>query len=273
MRDLDVRASIGSGQVFLWEGRGGRWQGIDGRRLVSLREGAPLPRRAEELFRAGDDYAGMLAEISLDPVVARAVRRHRGLRLLRQDPFQCLITFIVSANSSMARISDGLARLCSGFGERSGGAGRASHFFPEPARLARASVGQLRACGLGYRAGYVREAARMAPGLDLEGLRGRTYAGAREALLQVPGVGPKVADCIMLFSLEKLDAFPIDTWMGRALRLHYPGSFEGAPGTEKKYMRMRAEALRRFGRYAGLAQQFLFKDARDGAGARWPSDA
>lgn len=273
MRGLDVRASIGSGQVFLWERRGRRWQGIDGSRLFELREDGPLPRPAAGFFRAGDDYDAMLSEISADPVVARAVRRHRGLRLLRQDPFQCCITFIVSANSSMARIRDGLARLCSAFGERSRGDGRASHFFPPPARLARASLGQLRACGLGYRAGYVREAARMAPDLDLEGLRGRPYPEARERLLGVPGIGPKVADCIMLFSLEKLDAFPIDTWMGRALRLHYPGAFAGRPGTEKKYMQMRAEALRRFGRYAGLAQQFLFKDARDVAGARWPADA
>lgn len=271
MPEIDVPASVGSGQVFLWERRDKTWQGIDGQRILELREGGPAPRAAARFLRAGDDYAAMLSEISRDRAVARAARRYRGLRLLRQDPFQCYITFIVSANSSMARIRDGLWRLCSAFGGRSGGRGRASHFFPEPRSLARASVGQLRACGLGYRAGYVKEAARMAPELDLERLRRRPYPEARAELLRVPGIGPKVADCIMLFSLEKLDAFPIDTWMAKALRLHYPGCFEGGHGTEKKYMRMRDEAVGRFGRYAGLAQQFLFKAARDGAGVPWPT--
>lgn len=270
MFEVDVPASVGSGQVFLWERRGKGWQGIDGQRLLELREGK-APRAAARFLRASDDYAAMLSEISGDPAVARAVDRYRGLRLLRQDPFQCYITFIVSANSSMARIRDGLARLCSAFGARSGGHGCASHFFPEPSSLARASLGQLRACGLGYRAKYVREAARMAPELNLERLRRRPYPEARAELLQIPGIGPKVADCIMLFSLEKLDAFPIDTWMAKALRLYYPGRFEGGHGTEKRYMEMRGEALGRFGRYAGLAQQFLFKAARDGAGAPWPT--
>lgn len=267
---LDIASSISSGQVFLWERSGGEWAGIDGPRLLRVREGRGMTRQAADFFRAGDDYGAMLREISRDRAVAGAVRRYRGLRLLRQDPFQCCITFIVSANSSMPRIRDGLARLCSRFGERSGGPGCASHFFPEPARLARASIGQLRACGLGYRAAYVKESARVARG-ELEGLRGCSYGRARERLLQMPGVGPKVADCIMLFSLEKLDAFPIDTWVKRALRLHYPGSFAAEPGTEKGYMELRSEALARFGRYAGLAQQFLFKAARDGAGRSWPA--
>lgn len=267
---IDVASSISSGQVFLWERRGPDWQGIDGSRLLVLR-GGKVGRAAAGFFRTGDDYGAMLEEISRDAAVAAAVERYRGLRLLRQDPFQCLVTFIVSANSSMARIRDGLARLCSGFGERSPGHGCASHFFPRPARLARASVGQLRACGLGYRAGYVKEAARASLGMDLEGLRRRTYREARAQLTALPGVGPKVADCAMLFSLEKLDAFPVDTWVRRALRLHYPGSFGAEPGTEKRYMELRSEALARFGRYAGLAQQFLFKAARDGAGKSWPT--
>lgn len=269
--DVDVPASVGSGQVFLWERSGAKWQGIDGRRLLVLREGGPVPRASAGFLRAGDDYPAMLAEISADPAVARAVRAYPGLRLLRQDPFQCCVTFIVSANSSMARIRDGLARLCSAFGARSPGPGCASHFFPEPGALARASVGQLRACGLGYRAGYVKEAARMAARTDLEGLRARPYDEARAELLRFPGVGPKVADCIMLFSLEKLDAFPVDTWMRKALRLHYPGRFEHDPSTGKGYMKLRDEAVGRFGRYAGLAQQFLFKAARDRAGGRWPT--
>lgn len=271
MFELDVPASVGSGQVFLWERQKDRWQGIDGQQLLELREGRPAPRAAARFLRANDDYANMLSEISKDVVVARAARKYRGLRLLRQDPFQCYITFIVSANSNMARIRDGLARLCSTFGARSGGHGCVSHFFPKPSALARASLGQLRACGLGYRAGYVKEAARMAPELNLERLRRRPYSEARAELLQVPGIGPKVADCIMLFSLEKMDAFPIDTWMAKALRRHYPGCFEGGHGTEKRYMKMRDEALCRFGRYAGLAQQFLFKAARDGAGVPWPT--
>ena len=267
---IDVASSLSSGQVFLWEGRGGGWQGIDGQRLLRVREGGAMPRAAARFFRAGDDRAAMLAEISRDRAVASAVRACPGLGLLRQDPFQCCVTFIASSNSSMSRIRDGLARLCSRFGARSGGRGCASHFFPEPRALARASLSQLRACGLGYRAAYVKGAARALAGADLEGLRAKSYAETRARLIELPGVGPKVADCIMLFSLEKLDAFPIDTWVRRALRFHYPGSFRPEPDTEKRYMELRSEALERFGRYAGLAQQFLFKAARDGAGKGWP---
>ena len=267
---ISVADSLSSGQVFLWERAGGGWQGIDGQRLLRVREGAEAPRAAARFFRTGDDYGAMLAEISRDRAVASAVRAYPGLRLLRQDPFQCCVTFIASSNSSMPRIRDGLARLCSKFGARSGGRGCASHFFPGPRALARASLAQLRACGLGYRAEYVKGAAGDLLGADLEGLRSKSYAEARARLLELPGVGPKVADCIMLFSLEKLDAFPIDTWVRRALRFHYPGRFRPEPGTEKRYMELRAEALGRFGRYAGLAQQFLFKAARDGAGRSWP---
>lgn len=270
MPQVDVSASINSGQVFLWSRQGDRWLGINGRQTVSVRAGQTEFRKggaAYDLFRMSDGYAGILDEISRDSTMRQATARYSGLRLMRQDPFQCLISFIASSNSSIPNIRRSLRLLCTAFGGRSGGAA----VFPTAAALADAGTDGLLRCGLGYRAKYVREAAAMVRDgrLDLEGLRHAGYDTARDALLRVPGVGDKVADCVMLFSLEKLDAFPLDRWILRAVSRHYPGLGPDGGLTPLRYSKARRSLVEYFGPRAGYAQQFLFKMVREESHGSW----
>ena len=291
---ISVDDTINSGQVFLWEREEGaagaaapcRWTGIDGQAVVRLRCGAAGGRgaapaasssvrgRAASLLRSGDDMRRILGSICEDGPVRAAVARYPGLRLLRQDPFQCLVSFVASSNSSIRNIRSSLRRMCARYGKEARFGGGSYRLFPTPEALAGAGDAGLAACSLGYRAGYVRAAAEaVASGrLDLDRLRRRAgYDDAMDALLGLPGVGRKVADCVLLFSLDKLEAFPIDRWTTRALGRLYPGAFSaGGPSlTPRRYERMHGEIVGRFGPYAGYAQQFLFKAERDGAGGRW----
>ena len=274
-----MESSINSGQVFLWERDGDLWRGVDGAHAITVDASRAAPRvrshagRAPDIFRQGDDIGAILRDISRDAAVAAAVGRLRGMRLMRQDAFQCLITFITSANSSIPRIAGTLRRLCERYGERAGGAAWQARLFPEPRRLARAGPAGLAACGLGYRAPYVRRAAAMVDSgrLDLRGLSGAPWEEGMGALLGVPGVGCKVADCVMLFSLERLDAFPLDRWMARILGPSWWGAPAGrAAGlTPRRYAEAHGEAVRRYGRRAGYAQQVLFTAGRDDARGAW----
>lgn len=272
---VDVETSINSGQVFLWTGEGGTWHGINGTDVLRVREDPPDVRSAEsgtyDLFRLSDDYSGILERISGDGTVAGAVSRFSGLRLLRQDPFQCMISFIVSANSNIQRIRRSLRLLCSSFGGRLATGGSEFRTFPEPQSLAAARQAQLLACGLGYRAPFVQKAAAMVAGgdIDLGRLRAAGYRTAQDALLQVPGIGSKVADCTMLFSLDKLEAFPLDRWMLRVLARHYSTVTGGGSLTPARYEGVRQGLVERFGPCAGYAQQFLFKMAREDDGKSW----
>jgi len=273
MPEVSVSDSINSGQVFLWRREGRTWLGVDGEDVLEVGEdGASLGERGREFFRLDDDYEGILEDISRDGLVRRGVRRYRGLRLLRQDPFQCYISFIVSSNSSIPNIKTRLERMCRRFGRRAAAGGGALHLFPSPERLARASQAELLGCGLGYRAGFVKAAAAAVfeGRIGLRDLARSGYPQAKAALTAVPGIGGKVADCIMLFSLEKLEAFPLDTWTMRILGRHYPGRFSlGGSLTERRYGTVHGEIADHFGEYAGYSQQFLFKMMRDQSRRRW----
>ncbi|MDA7952883.1 MAG: DNA repair protein [Nitrosopumilus sp.] len=269
---IDVRGSLSSGQAFLWEEDGGMWHVINGQDVLRIRgDGRTASHLGgrPDFFRRRDDMARILGSISRDRDVARAVRLSPGLRVLDQDPFQCLVTFIISANSNMPRIRSCLSRISARMGGRAEVGGREYRTFPTPARLARASPRDIAACGAGYRSPYVVAAARMVERgeLDLARLRRAGYAEARAALLAVPGVGSKVADCVMLFSLCKLEAFPIDRWMARILG----GRFGLGRGslTPRQYGEAHGRLAAHFGPYAGYAQQFLFKAAGDARGASW----
>ncbi len=272
--EIDVSDSVNSGQVFLWKNERGIWRGINGGDVLEAGQDEPsLDERGREFFRLDDDYEGILRDISRDGLIRKSVRRYRGLRLLRQDPFQCYISFIVSSNSNIPNIRTRLERLCKKFGKRVRIRQDGFHVFPSPRRLAGASQAELLECGLGYRAGFVKAASEkvLEKQIDLEDLGKSGYREARDALTAVPGIGGKVADCIMLFSLEKLDAFPLDTWILKALNRHYSERFSlgGKSLTAKRYEAVHDEVVSHFGEYCGYSQQFLFKMMRDQSQRRW----
>ena len=189
------------------------------------------------------------ARFSSDAVLREAAQCCAGLRILRQEPFETIITFILSANNNIARIRGIVKKLCELAGEP---IAPGCFAFPAPQALAGQSEEALRACGAGYRARYVLKTARkVAEGYDLERFYGMEYAAARAELCELNGVGPKVADCILLFAYQKREAFPADVWIRRML-----GELYGfAPKNDKEILQFASE---HFGEYGGLAQQYLF---------------
>ena len=282
-QSFDPVVSINSGQVFLWEKHGDSWYGIHGERVVRVTrvdghaEFAAFPEDRscdQRMFRLGDDARSIFGEISRDSFVRRLVRRYPGLRLMRQEPHQCLFSFVCASNTNIPMIRRMLYNMTRKFGRPVRVDGMEFFTFPSAADINRAGIDELRACGLGYRAKAIKAATGViATGqLDFDMLKSATYEDAKKELLQVYGVGNKIADCVLLFSLEKLDAFPIDVWIARALAGHYKWLHEKKFGdkiTPHQYEQLSDSAREYFGRYAGYAQQYLYYHMRQAAGKKW----
>lgn len=273
MSEMDVDGSINSGQVFLWRKIGESWYGVDGQNVIRLNKAETMSGPTADFARCDDDMGRIVKSISRDAIVRKAVAKYPGLRIFRQDPFQCLISFVVSSNSSIQKIRTCLDRLCRMYGDCLTVDGEVFYAFPRPESLAGATAAEIAKCGTGYRSGFVRAAARMVASgeIDLQGMRDMEYLEARDAVCAVPGVGYKVADCVMLFSLEKPEAFPIDRWTTRILRNYYHDRFslETKTITQLQYSRIHEEIVDYFGPYAGYAQQFLFKMERERLSKKW----
>ena len=259
---------LDGGQSFRWRREAEGWVGVFGRGVAQLRPHARgvewrqpegMPDLGEALGRyldAEGEQAALAERLPWrsDAFLREAMERFPGLRILRQEPEEALLAFLCSSNKQIVQIRRMVAALAESLGEEVAPGYCA---LPSWERLARAGESELRACGLGYRAGFVRgTAGRLARERDwLGGLEGTTTAEAEARLAELPGVGPKVAACVALFGLGRLDAFPVDTWIGRVMSEGYELSG------------WRNEALGRFGRAhfgeaAGLAQQWLFARAR-----------
>jgi len=261
---------LDGGQSFRWREEAGVWTGVFGRRVARLRahakgvewcQPAGLPD-IESALAGYLDAEGEQARLAedlpwrSDAFLREAMGRFPGLRILRQEPDEALLAFLCSSNKQIVQIRRMVAALAGQLGEE---VTPGYHALPSWERLAAADEATLRACGLGYRAAFARGTAAR-----LEGdrgwhraLAGKSAAAAESWLAELPGVGPKVASCVALFGLGRLEAFPVDTWIGKIL-----GEGYGLEG-------WRTEALARFGRAhfgpaAGLAQQFLFARARQG---------
>lgn len=217
------------------------------------------------------DYGAVKAALSKDPVLRDPVAFGHGIRVLNQEPFETLISFILSANNGIKKIQEGIRRISAAYGLPIQGD---AHAFPTPKALSRATVEDLYALGVGYRAKYIHAAAKVLAAVEgareqgtLPGDQGLLHQdlgfiatlpedAAREALQGFSGVGPKVADCILLFSMEKSGVFPVDVWVKKALVHYYGVEAKGVPA-------LRAFARERFGDHAGFAQQYLFYHARE----------
>ena len=207
-------------------------------------------------FDLGRDYGQIKKVLKAgDPVMARAVECGRGIRILRQDFWETLISFIISQNNNIPRIRLCIERLAKNFGTPAGRfRGKAYFNLPTPEVLAETSVQELRACGLGYRAPYLVETARQvmeAGGPDPVAKRLAGSDDPAAELEQFRGVGPKVANCIALFGIGRYDAFPIDVWVRRVMHQLYHID-------EKDTKKMKAYAAGHFKEYGGFAQQYLF---------------
>jgi len=268
--------SINSGQVFLWKKIDTKWYGVDGKRILVLENAQKFKKNMKyeaDFFRLDDNFEKISNDLKNDNYVRNALKMFPGLRLIRQNPFQCYISFIVSSNSNIPNIKSRLQNLCKTFGRRKIVDGKEFFLFPEPSDLANASVLDIKKCGLGYRAKAVKTASLsvLDRKIDFDFLKKIDYHTAKEELTKVFGIGNKVADCILLFSLEKLEAFPLDRWMLRILQKYYSKEFQISTKTltEKTYDQLHENIVEYFGSYAGYAQQFLFKMERDIYKKKW----
>ena len=269
---FDLQASLESGQAHRWKKSNDWYDGVVYGEFIQIRQtgqvvefaSGPSPEETaaimlRDYFRLDDDIDAIYSDINRDGRVASMVRKYPGLRILRTEPWECLVAFICSANNNIARIHQLMERMANEFGSPLTLNGYTRHTFPSPADLAEAGEGELRRLGLGCRAPYVDQASKavLEGKLDLPDLIRMPYPEAKAALMEQKGIGSKIADCIAVFSLEKLEAFPIDVWIRRALAEWY------FPGQKTPPDRILLEwAQEHFGRYGGYAQQYLFHGQR-----------
>lgn len=265
--DYDLAATLASGQAFRWQERTQCWTGVIGTHWVRLRSD-PTSITAETAAPVADwdwlthylqlhvDLSEVLRTFPDDEPMRAAVAACRGLRLLRQDPWECLASFILSSTKQIVQIRQITSLLCERYGDPLAVApGWPPAFaFPCPAHLARLAEAELRACKMGFRAPYLLATARLiADGpLELAGLQALPVEVARNQLMALPGVGRKIADCVLLFAYGFQSAFPVDVWIMRALqRLYFPQR-------QVRQQRLHRFAATHFGPHAGYAQQYLF---------------
>jgi len=271
--DFSLPATLECGQAFRWQRVADGWyDGVVGREIWHLRQAGdqiewqihpsstishkPSAISVERYLALDVSLGKIFATFPDDPLLRQAVRDHHGLRVIRQEPWECLASFIASSTKQIVHIRQIVGLLAQGFGEPIHGAYRA---FPTVSAIARASHEQLWDCKLGFRAKNLLAAAQMIDSgkLDLNALRSMEYDRALEELIQLPGVGEKIANCVLLFACGFDQAFPIDVWIERALRrIYFPGKQRVTHG------QLRAFARSHFGPYAGWAQQYLFFNER-----------
>jgi N-glycosylase/DNA lyase len=211
-----------------------------------------------DYFDLDTDYSHIKKAVSIDPIMKKAVEFGSGIRILRQKPWEVLISFIISANNRIPRIKKIIDDICRFFGEQTGYNGEKYYTFPDAPVLAACSMEQIQECRAGYRCAYIHETSKavVAGGFDPQRLAVMKTDEAREALLKLMGVGNKVADCILLYSGIKRDVFPTDVWVKRVMEELYFGREAG-------FKEIQQFAAEKFGEYAGVAQQYLFYYARE----------
>ncbi len=285
--------TLESGQVFRWENRGEWWYGVVSGGVIKVKQegdtlrcisGSDLLNGAfvRNYFRLDESLQDVLSSFMKDETMNQAVQKFYGMHLLRQERWECLASFVLATNSNIPRIRKMVAAICSRFGEPLQFEGVHYQAFPKPEALAAASVAELRESGLGYRAPFLKRVATSVDEgkVDFSEVSLQDYQEARRTLLKelfgeklLLGVGPKVADCVLLYSFGKDEAFPIDVWVARELAKSYPKLLTPelrrklAPKHAAKlargdYDRLSSSARTFFGRYAGYAQQYLFMLAR-----------
>jgi N-glycosylase/DNA lyase len=269
---LDLTLSCG--QAFRWQqSPDGWWHGVVGNRVIKIRqdrtvltfEGAPS-HFIRHYFSLDADLDAITSSFDRDPFIHEAIAQCRGLRLVRQPAWECLISYICATNSNIPMIKRRIANIAQTLGKPLEFEGKTYHAFPDHASLASACSPALSECKLGYRSPYVLDTA-----CDIkdekawtDSIASLSYEQARVALMKLQGVGPKAADCILLFAFQKYEAFPVDVWIRRIMRDNYIKTLSNDSSlTGWEYDAIRRFAQKHFGKYCGYAQEYLYA-AREG---------
>src|SRR6266850_121307 len=267
VRCYDLAATLTSGQAFRWRFVDGRWEGIIGEHWVRLKN-APDAIVAQtaipvsnwhwllDYLQSDVEIESILSSFPVDEPMRASGGLCRGLRLLRQDPWECLASFILSSTKQIVQIQQIVGLLGSRFGKplETPPGHEPVYSFPPADTIAAATEQELRGCKMGFRAPNLLRSARMIARreVDLEAIRSLELGKAREELLRLPGVGNKIANCILLFAYGFQGAFPVDVWVMKALRQLY---FAKRRPNAARLLKFTATY---FGPNAGYAQQYLF---------------
>jgi len=254
--DVSLDPTLGCGQAHRWRKSEGLWNGVLGENVVYLREteygfeakGCPDRKILLEHFRSGDDLSEITKEISAaDPFVKNLISSCPGMRILKQQPWECLATYVLATNANVKRIAQMVDSVCEKFGKDLG----ERRAFPSAKQILDKHE-EIPACRLGYREGrFIELAENVENGkIDLKAFEEMDYDECVSSLIKINGVGPKVADCVALFGFGHLEAFPVDARISRIL-----GEMYGVSGN---YKVMAEFGRKRFGRYAGYAQEYLY---------------
>lgn len=262
-KDFNLVHTFDCGQCFRWNREDdGSYIGVAGGRVARLREGNGeilIENCSDDDFSAfwknyldlDRDYGKIKAAVSVNDTMKTAVEYGSGIRILRQEFFEALISYIISQNNSIPNIKRVVERLCAAYGEPLEFEGKTYYSFPSADTLAALEVSDFRALGAGFRDRYISGASRLvaAGEISFEALCASTTEDARRKLMEIKGVGNKVCDCVLLFSLGKYDLFPTDTWINKVMS-------ESFNTDSVKSAKSAGEEL--FGEYSGFAQQYLF---------------
>jgi N-glycosylase/DNA lyase len=262
-KDFSLEKTLECGQFFRYEKKGNFYLVSMRNRLFKVRQegerlyfgGAPK-KFIIRFFGLDADYRKILSSISKDDFIKKAIKENWGMRIIRQDPWECLISYICSANNNIPRIKKNVDMLSERFGREISHDSHKSYSFPNPGELS--DHDKIFSCKVGFRSRFIHEANKTVDEKGLELLKGKSYKQAREELIKLKGVGEKIADCVCLFSLDKPEAFPVDVWIRRVMLEQY---FNDKGEKEKKRLKnseIGDFARGYFGRYAGYANQFLF---------------
>lgn len=252
---LDLPLTLDCGQAFRWEElEDGSWSGVafgkflnikkDGERFILKTTPEDFDAVWRGYFDLDRDYAAICERLKRDPLVSSTIDEYYGIRILNQEPWEALVSFVISQQNNIKRIKGIIKRLCRAYGAE---VAEGWYSFPNAETLSALSVEDFEALGAGYRSKYLKRLAdSVSRGIiDLEKIKKMDLAEARAALLGIYGVGIKVADCALLFGFRFLECFPVDVWMKRVLEFYPNGLPECFKG------------------YEGVAQQYLFHWARN----------
>jgi len=289
---IDIHSTINSGQYFLWEKINNSWYGIydesvlkinlpeNNRNLIYQYDSFPrIGNWQQHVLRFDDKYDEIIDEISRkDRVVEDITKKYIGLRIMRQKPIQCIISFLCSSNNNIPRIRLILRNLSRKFGKKIEWNNNTFYTFPTLKTLSTISQSELLHCGFGYRAEYVRKAVKtiVDQEIDMQLIKDSDYARSKQEILKLSGVGEKIADCILLFSFDKIEAFPMDTWIIKLFQKKIDQMLVldselkiNDKITPSQYRLVSKKIREHYGKYSGYAQQFLYYSIREENGRSW----
>lgn len=263
INDFNLDNTLSCGQVFRWE-KNDWWTGVVNGEIIRAKQernelliDSALDKNfIRHYFRLDDNMDRIYREINRDEVIGSLIEKYRGLRLIRQDPWECLVSYVCSSNNAIRNIKNSIKRMSECFGKE---IERGYYSFPAPEALAQVHISEMKQCRLGFRAPRILKLAHIVADreFDLYAIKDLSYREGRRELTKIEGVGNKIADCVLLFAFEKLESFPVDTHIEHIMQRYYGGHFKGVK--KSKMRESIAEFAREyFGRHCGYAQEYLY---------------